>query len=398
MQFGMMAELLPVRPFPLDMTTWVARGHGRILVRMARDLPGLEVDLGGILPEVDGVVDRLAPMRMRPTRRTPTALWRMARLARRYSAENWTQDPRFAAFERAVARLRAVDVSSLSWPRLLDRVDEVFAALEGFIDLRIDYLPEVGVSLARLRLLLAVLGLTAVLPRADRRHPHPYGRRQPRPAVAGRADRRPDRVRGGAAGLRRRVRTPGGHQRVPGLPADVGRGPEPRPGGGVRTGRPPQPRAGRAVGGCRAGLGAGSAPGSAAPGRAPDRGRSGRRPQRHRLPRGHPLPRQPVAADRARSSGRGRAAAGSGRRAGRPGRRLAPAVVGALRDSAIPSSCRRPRGTGSGRWWPSGRPAGRRTPERRWSPRPRSEPRGPTRTLCWRATRRARAGRPGRSG
>ena len=85
-------------------------------------------------------------------------------LARRYKAENWTQDPRFAAFERAVARLRAVDVSSLSWPRLLDRVDEVFAALEGFIDLRIDYLPEVGVSLARLRLLLAVLGLTPSYP------------------------------------------------------------------------------------------------------------------------------------------------------------------------------------------------------------------------------------------
>ena len=160
MQFGMMAELLPVRPYPLDMTTWVTRGHGRILVRMARDLPGLSVDLGGILPEVDGVVDRLAPMRMRPTRRTPTALWRIGRLARRYSAANWTQDPRFAAFEREVARLRAVDVSALSWPRLLNRVDEAFAALEGFIDLRVDYLPDVGASLLRLRLLLAVLGLT----------------------------------------------------------------------------------------------------------------------------------------------------------------------------------------------------------------------------------------------
>ena len=86
MQFGMMAELLPVRPYPLDMTTWVVRGHGRILVRMARDLPGLSVDLGGILPEVDGVVDRLAPMRMRPTRRTASALGRIGRLARRFSA------------------------------------------------------------------------------------------------------------------------------------------------------------------------------------------------------------------------------------------------------------------------------------------------------------------------
>lgn len=160
LQFGMMAELLPVRPFPLDMTTWVHRGHGRILVRMARDLPGLDVDLGAILPEVDGVVDRLATMRMRPTRRTLTALGRMGRLARRFATENWTEDPRFAAFERAVARLRGVDVRALPWPDLLDRVDAVFAVLDAFIDLRIDYLPGVGVGLARLRLLLVVLGLT----------------------------------------------------------------------------------------------------------------------------------------------------------------------------------------------------------------------------------------------
>ena len=160
MQFGMMAELLPVRPFPLDMTTWVVRGHGRILVRMARDLAGLRVDLGGILPEVGGVVDRLALMRMRPTPRTLTALVRMARLARRFSTENWTTDPRFAKFEREVARLRAVDPSALTWPELIARVDDAFAVLEGFIDLRVDYLPGAGVSLARLRLLLAVLGLT----------------------------------------------------------------------------------------------------------------------------------------------------------------------------------------------------------------------------------------------
>ena len=55
---------------------------------MAGELPGLTVDLARILPEIGGVVDRLAPMRMRPTRRTLTALSRMARLARRFSAEN----------------------------------------------------------------------------------------------------------------------------------------------------------------------------------------------------------------------------------------------------------------------------------------------------------------------
>ena len=160
LQFGMMAELLPVRPFPLDMTTWVVRGHGRILVRMAYDLPGLRVDLEGILPEVGGVVDRLAPLRMRPTRRTATALGRMTRLARRFGTENWTADPRFAAFERELVRLGAGDVRTLPWRALLARVDEAFAVLEGFISLRVDYLPGVGLSLLRLRLLLAVLGLT----------------------------------------------------------------------------------------------------------------------------------------------------------------------------------------------------------------------------------------------
>ena len=160
MQFGMMAELLPVRPYPLDMTTWVTRGHGRILTRMAGELPGLRVDLAGILPEIGGVVDRLAPMRMRPTRRTLSAPIRMARLARRFSSAQWTDDPRFAEFERGLERLRSVEVGALTWPELLARVDEAFAVLDGFITLRVDYLPDVGVSLARLRLLLAVLGLT----------------------------------------------------------------------------------------------------------------------------------------------------------------------------------------------------------------------------------------------
>ena len=160
LQFGMMAELLPVRPYPLDMTTWVVRGHGRILTRMAYDLAGVRVDLGGILPEVDGVVDRLAPMRVTPTRRSLTALWRIGRLARRFSAGDWTSDPRFATFERELAGLRAVDVTGLPWPQLLARVDEAFAVLDAVIDLRIDYLPSVGASVLRLRLLLAVVGLT----------------------------------------------------------------------------------------------------------------------------------------------------------------------------------------------------------------------------------------------
>ena len=156
---GMLAELLPIRPFPLDVTTWVVRGHGRILTRMAREIAGLRVEVAAVLPEVDGVVDRLLPLTVRPTPQTVTTPWRVARRAARYAPERWTDSPRFAAFEADVARLRAVDVTTLGWSDLLDRVDDAFAVLDRFISLRVEYLPGVAVRLLRARLLLAVLGL-----------------------------------------------------------------------------------------------------------------------------------------------------------------------------------------------------------------------------------------------
>ena len=40
MMGSIVAELLPVRPYPLDMSTWTMRGHGRILTRMLAEIPG----------------------------------------------------------------------------------------------------------------------------------------------------------------------------------------------------------------------------------------------------------------------------------------------------------------------------------------------------------------------
>jgi phosphohistidine swiveling domain-containing protein len=158
---SMFAELMPIRPYPLDVTTWTSRGHGRILVRMAAELPGLRVDLTQMLPEVDGVVDRLEAVRFRPTRRTPGTPLRMLRAAARFPVGQWTRDPRFAAFERDVAELRAVDVTRLGWADLLNRPERALATLDRFVDLRIDYLPSVALSIVRLRVLLTILGLGA---------------------------------------------------------------------------------------------------------------------------------------------------------------------------------------------------------------------------------------------
>lgn len=156
---SIVAELMPVRPYPLDMSTWTIRGHGRILLRMLGELPGIALDLHAMLPEVDGVVDELVPPAPRLTVRTLSAPARLLRRARRFDPREWTQDPRFARFEREIAQLRAIDPRELTWRELVGVPDRVLASLDELITLRIDYLPRAGLSLAKLRVRLALLGL-----------------------------------------------------------------------------------------------------------------------------------------------------------------------------------------------------------------------------------------------
>ncbi|MDQ2661270.1 MAG: PEP-utilizing enzyme [Actinomycetota bacterium] len=156
---NIVAELLPVRPYPLDMTTWTVHGHGRILTRMLGEIPAIRLSLTAMLPEVDGVVDRLVPPDPRPSLRTLATPFRMAPRIRRFRTDGWTEDRRFIAFDRDVRALHAVDPATLDWAELVRIPRRALDILDGLIDLRIDYLPRVGFSLLRLRLLLAILGL-----------------------------------------------------------------------------------------------------------------------------------------------------------------------------------------------------------------------------------------------
>ena len=149
MMGSIVAELLPVRPYPLDMSTWTVRGHGRILTRMLAEIPGLRLDLAP-----DAARDRRASStsscRPSPTRRvrTLTAPVRAIRQARRFDTRDWTRDPRFAGFEREVTRAARARSRArwrgASWSAVPDRV---LASLDGLITLRVDYLPHAGVSL-----------------------------------------------------------------------------------------------------------------------------------------------------------------------------------------------------------------------------------------------------------
>ncbi|MBX6169592.1 MAG: phosphoenolpyruvate synthase, partial [Thermobispora bispora] len=151
------AEYLPVRPYPIDVSGWMARGIGQMVERMLYEIPGLRVSFADIVPEVDGVVDRYVPPQPRPTRRILTAPFRNAPRIRRFRPAHWTRDPRYARFEREARELAAVDVRAVAWPELTALPERAFATARIITDLRVDYLPRAGYDLLRLRVLQVLL-------------------------------------------------------------------------------------------------------------------------------------------------------------------------------------------------------------------------------------------------
>ncbi|TWF78860.1 pyruvate,water dikinase [Pseudonocardia hierapolitana] len=151
-------EYLPVRPYPMDTSGWIARGIGRMVQRMLAEIPGLHVDFADVLPESDGVVDRYVPPRPRPTWKVLTAPARNLPRIRRYHPAGWTRDPRFVRFDREARELAALDVRGLGWAELRRLPQRTFDVVDVVTDLRVDYLPRVAVDLLRLRVLQALLG------------------------------------------------------------------------------------------------------------------------------------------------------------------------------------------------------------------------------------------------
>lgn len=159
-----LTELLPIRPYPLDMSTWTVHGHGRILTRMFAEIPAITVRMADILPEVDGVVDRLVPANPHPSAKTFTMPFRLRGRIRRFDPAVWTSDSRFAAFQARIAELRALDPKRLGWNELLSVPRQSLEALDRLIDIRIDYLPRVGASLLGLHARAAVIGVSRLVP------------------------------------------------------------------------------------------------------------------------------------------------------------------------------------------------------------------------------------------
>ncbi|MGW0480900.1 PEP/pyruvate-binding domain-containing protein [Nonomuraea sp. NPDC003214] len=150
---AVLLEYVPVRPYPIDMTTWAPYGPAGLMARVTAYF-GLRGAFEGFLEERDGVVYRLRPPRPRPTARLLGTPFRFLAKARRYDPARWTEDPRLPAFLRATRELNELDLAALPWSELVRVPRRALDAVQPIADVRIDYLPGTGRALVRLLLAL----------------------------------------------------------------------------------------------------------------------------------------------------------------------------------------------------------------------------------------------------
>lgn len=152
---AVLIELLPTRPYPMDMSTWVPHGPAGLMAKVTESL-GIRRAFEAFLREEDGVVYQLVPPRPHPTPGVLLAPFRVASRARRFDPARWTDDPRYGAYRSRVRDLASRDLTALGWSELVRVPREALDLVEPVADLRIDYLPGSGVAVGRLFLALTL--------------------------------------------------------------------------------------------------------------------------------------------------------------------------------------------------------------------------------------------------
>ncbi|NUP61659.1 MAG: phosphoenolpyruvate synthase [Nonomuraea sp.] len=150
-------EYLPVRPYPIDMTTWLPHGPAGLMGKVMASF-GVRGVFEGFVKEEDGVAYRLVPPSPHPTAAVLAVPFRAARRARRYDPARWTADPRFQRFLDEVRELAGRDLRAMTWPELIRVPRQALALVQPVADLRIDYLPGTGLALVRLLVAVKLLG------------------------------------------------------------------------------------------------------------------------------------------------------------------------------------------------------------------------------------------------
>ncbi|HEX6074229.1 MAG TPA: PEP/pyruvate-binding domain-containing protein [Micromonosporaceae bacterium] len=157
---SVLLEYLPVRPYPIDMSTWIPHGPAGLMARVVAHF-GIRGAFEDLLSERDGVVEAFVPPSPRPSWGMLRAPYRIASLARRHDPARWTEDPRFTDFLAQVREAAGEDLATMPWPRLVRVPRQALSLVDPITELRIGYLPRTGLALLRLLLTLALLRRTA---------------------------------------------------------------------------------------------------------------------------------------------------------------------------------------------------------------------------------------------
>lgn len=152
----LLAEMWPVRPYPIDMTTFtgaVENAIGNFLVTMiGKSAP----NPGEALREEDGVVMGLKLPRVRPSPGFLFNPWIALWKTRRYNPLNWEADPSLADFLIKVNSLKHCNLSALTWTQVIDTIKDTLALVSIPMTLRNRYLPKALLGLGGLWLLLVI--------------------------------------------------------------------------------------------------------------------------------------------------------------------------------------------------------------------------------------------------
>ncbi|WP_347355008.1 PEP/pyruvate-binding domain-containing protein [Intrasporangium sp.] len=145
-----LVELLPRRPYPMELTAWILPTLGRHVDEMLDGMAGVQVGLRDALPARDAIVQEFVPPSPHATRCTPVRLASTVRRGLRGAAQDWAGDPRLRLYRDGVAALDALDLPRLSWHELTAVPGRAARLVDLVTALRVAYLPAGFVALARL--------------------------------------------------------------------------------------------------------------------------------------------------------------------------------------------------------------------------------------------------------
>jgi pyruvate,water dikinase len=152
----MLAEMWPVRPYPLDMTTFTGvleRAVGNFLtVMIGKSAP----DPDKALLEEDGVVVRFQPPEVRPSPSMLITPWITFWRTRNYDPAKWELDPLLEEVTQQGKELNVRNPVLLTWEQNIEMLHEALTLIPRVMQLRERYFPQAILGLGKLWLFLAL--------------------------------------------------------------------------------------------------------------------------------------------------------------------------------------------------------------------------------------------------